>query len=288
MNRPSARHRGFSLIEVVVVIAVLSILASMAVPLAAKVIDQSRTEATRKQMEEMHKLIVGDPALGTSGYVGDMGRLPQNPPPPAPPQPLLMLNTQYTQPKPAPNATTPTFLGVRMGWWGTYVNSGFSKGAYLKDAWGTDYVYNSPGPGQITSRGPDRLPDSPPGSGDDITYPPGPVSINGKLIVNLYVWNGSVYSQNPKTAGCSVKFYYSNNGVQAFAPPVTTTTPPYYFGSNPVAGEITCPATGGVTACSSGLHAVWAQCTVPSTVTGQAVVFVPGNNQQAKLDLYLK
>ena len=257
--------RGFTLIEVIVVIAVLSILASMAVPLAVKVIDQSRTEATRKQMEEIHKLIVGDPALGTAGFVGDMGRLPQN---------LGQLNTRLPgQPFPLPNP----FLGVRMGWWGPYVNSGFSQQAYLNDAWGTAYAYGNPGAGQIRAAGADRTI----GTADDITYPPNPVVINGNLLVNLYVWDSTVaaYVLNPQPAvhpgmTATVSFYYSNNGVQA--PPATRgppAGPPYAFVNF-----------------HSGLHAVSATCALPSqpAVSGQAVVLVPGNNQQATLNLYLR
>jgi general secretion pathway protein G len=272
---------GFTLIEVIVVIAVLSILASMAVPLAAKVIDQSRTEATRKQMEEIHKLIVGDPALGTAGFVGDMGRLPQSPPA----QPLRLLNEQLGQRNP-----TLQLLGVRMGWWGPYVNSGFSQQAYRNDAWGTAYAYGNPGAGQITSYGPDHNP----GGGDDITYPPNVVVIDGKLLVNLHVWDSTAaaYVLNPQPAAypgmtATVRFYYSNNGAQAIATAATPAGPPYRFGSTGP-GEVSCGVGGRP--CTSGLHAVSATCTLPPRpqVTGQAAVFVPGNNQQATLNLYLR
>jgi general secretion pathway protein G len=276
MSRPSATHRGFSLIEVIVVIAVLSILASMAVPLAAKVIDQSRTEATRKQMEEIHKLIVGDPALGTAGYVGDMGRLPQSPPA----QPLRLLNEQLGQQIP-----TLQTLGVRMGWWGPYVNSGFSQGAYLNDAWGTPYAYGNPGKGQISSAGPDRDINT---LADNIVYPPYPAVIDGKLVVTLYAWNGTAYAPPTCTnANDYVRFYYSNNGAQAWVSAAANGPPPYRFGFG--VGEVSCGTLLVPRACTSGLHAVEATCTLSSgTVTGQAVVFVPGNNQQTKLDLYLK
>jgi len=247
---------GFSLIEVIVVIAVLSILASMAVPLAAKVIDQSRTEATRKQMEEIHKLIVGDPALGTAGFVGDMGRLPQAP------RFLDQLNTQLPgQPGQFVNPT----LGVRIGWWGPYVNSGFSQGAYLNDAWGTPYDYGTLVPGQIRSAGPDRNMAT---VADNIVYPSYPVVIAGKLHVSLYLWNGTAYAQY-QPADCpsmTVSFYFSNNGTQNSVP---LPGPPYSIVSH------------------SGLHAVKATCTTPAA-TGEAVVLVPGNNQAAALNLYLR
>jgi len=252
MSRRAARSSGFSLIEVIVVIAVISILASMAVPYAVQVIDQSRTDATRKEMEAIQKAILGDPALGTAGFVGDMGRLPTN---------LGQLNTTL------PGQSTGT-LGVKMGWWGPYINTGFDAQGYLNDAWGTPYRYPSPGAGQLTSDGPDRNP----GGGDDIVYPPSAVDIRGSLLVNLHAWDStsSVYVPCPSA---TVTFYYSNNGIEV---PVPLGAPPYTFSGAPI---------------RSGLHAVRATCTPSlgaSLVTGGAVVFVPGNNQQAKLDLYLR
>jgi len=258
VSRRAARSSGFSLIEVIVVIAVISILASMAVPYAVQVIDQSRTDATRKEMEAIQKAILGDPALGTAGFVGDMGRLPQAP------AYLGQLNTQLPG---QPNRSTGS-LGVQMGWWGPYINTGFDAQGYLNDAWGTPYLYPSPGAGQLTSYGPDRNP----GGGDDIVYPPSPVDVRGSLLVNLHVWDSTEteYATNPSA---TVTFYYSNNGIEV---PVTLGAPPYTFSGALI---------------RSGLHAVWASCTPSagaSLVTGGAVVFVPGNNQQAKLDLYLR
>jgi len=250
---------GFTLIEVIVVIAVLSILASMAVPLAAKVIDQSRTEATRKQMEEIHKLIVGDPALGTAGYVGDMGRLPQG---------LAQLNNRIALPWPAqPNGSSPVvFRGVKLGWWGPYINSGFNLQAYQNDAWGTPYAYGNPVAGQFRAAGPDRTMNT----ADDIIYPPSQVVINGSLVVHPYLWNGTAYApyQPADCPGMTMSFYYSSNGTQA-SDPKPAGPPPYTFIRH------------------SGLHAVEATCTAPAA-TGRAVVLVPGNNQVTSLNLYLR
>jgi len=46
-------RQGFTLLEVVIAIAVISILASIAVPYAAQIINQSREGSTRKEMEEL-------------------------------------------------------------------------------------------------------------------------------------------------------------------------------------------------------------------------------------------
>lgn len=264
---------GFTLIEVIVVIAVISILASMAVPYAAKIIDQSREEATRKQMEETQRTIMGDPKAPTVGYLGDMGRLPAT---------LSQLNTQGTQPASA-TAAPPTGLGiVRYGWQGPYVKIGFSPTAYLTDGWGTSLVYSA-ATGQITSYGPNRVA----GGGDDITYPSSAVVPTGRVLVNLHVWRTdnttSQYVLNPQPASfpgmqVNVRVDYSLNGARS-AVPLTAGVPP---------GALGPPYTLGPT--HAGFHEVTATCTLPpdSATSGQAVVYIPENNQQAQLNLYLR
>jgi prepilin-type N-terminal cleavage/methylation domain-containing protein len=272
----TARRRGsggFTLIEVIVVIAVVSILASMAVPFVAKILDQSREEATRKQMEEMHRAIMGDPKAPTVGYLADLGRLPVT---------LAQLNTQGTQPG-VTTVAPPTGLGiVRYGWQGQYVKVGFSPTAYLTDGWGTALVYNS-ATGQFTSYGPNRAL----GGGDDITYPSSAVVTTGRVLVNLYVWRTdnttSQYVLNPQPASfagmqVNVRVDYSNNGVRSVAP-LSAGIPP---------GPLGPPYTLGPT--HAGFHEVIATCTLPPNpqVRGQATVYVPENNQQAQLNLYLR
>lgn len=258
---------GFTLIEVIVVIAVISILAAMAVPYAVKIIDQSREESTKKQMGEIHRAIMGDPTAPTAGYLGDRGALPAN---------LSTLNTQGTQAGPT---TGP--LGVKYGWYGPYVKIGYSAGAYLVDGWGTPLAYNSPGTGQITSYGPNRTV----GGGDDIVYPSSTVVPTGRLLVNLYVWRTdnttSQYVLNPQPgsfAGMAVNVLmnYSNNGTPAglsVGIPPGPAGPPYTLGPT-----------------HAGFHEVSATCTLPPNpaVSGRAVVYIPENNQQTQVGLYLR
>jgi prepilin-type N-terminal cleavage/methylation domain-containing protein len=257
--RAGRRAGGFTLIEVIVVIAVISILAAMAVPYAVKILDQSREVATKKQMEEIHRAIMGDPKAPTAGYLGDMGKLPVAPPAAA----LTNLNTQGTQAAP----TTGT-LGVKYGWYGPYVKIGA-----LSTAGGAP-VYQ---PGSAMGR--NAL-----GGRDDITYPSSTVVPGGRLLVNLYVWrtdNTSQYVLNPQPgsfAGMTVNVQanYSNNGAPAT---LSAGIPP---------GPAGPPYTLGPT--HAGFHEVSATCTLPPNpaVSGRAVVYVPENNQQAQVNLYLR
>jgi prepilin-type N-terminal cleavage/methylation domain-containing protein len=266
------RRGGFTLIEVIIAIAILSILASMAVPYAAKLIDMSREESTRKEMEAIYNAILGDPKVPTSGFAGDVGRLPAG---------IAQLNVRTAPPLPAPpqGGAGGGLLGVKIGWYGPYVNSGFDAQGYLNDAWGTAYAYGNPGAGQIRSAGADRTI----GNADDLIYPPFPVNITGRLLVNLYVWDNTAgqYLLNPQPAAfpqmtATVTYHYSNNGNQATAsivlPPAAG--PPYAFNGF-----------------HAGMHAVTGTCrlslAVPA-VSGQAVAYVPGNDQQAQLSLYLR
>ncbi len=260
---------GFTLIEVIVVIAVISILAAMAVPYAVKIIDQSREEATKKEMEDLYNAIMGDPKIPTSGFVGDVGRLPAN---------ITELNTRTAGPTPPPQGLPGGgLLGVKVGWYGPYVNAGFDPAGYTNDAWGTAYRYGvaPDGAGQIRSAAADRTF----GSADDLVYPPNAVILTGRLLVNLYVWDAAagLYRLNPAPAqvtAMGVTFYYSSNGSQVGVSATIPLAPPYPFNGY-----------------HAGLHAVTGTCQLvgsPVAATGQAVVYVPVNNQQSQVNLYLR
>jgi hypothetical protein len=106
------------------------------------------------------------------------------------------------------------------------------------------------------------------------------VIFTGNLLVNLYVWDttAGLYRLNPALAQVTtmgVTFYYSVNGNQTPVPrTVPLFVPPYSFNGY-----------------HAGLHAVTGTCQLvgsPVAATGQAVVYVPGNNQQSQVNLYLR
>ena len=78
----SCSAKGLTLIEVVVVLAILAVLAGVAVRSLEPIADQTRYEVTQKTLETVRDAIVEDRRLSSgtrqlSGFVSDIGRLPE-------------------------------------------------------------------------------------------------------------------------------------------------------------------------------------------------------------------
>lgn len=77
------KQRGFTLLEMLLVIFMMALVASTGLMLTEGVEDQSKYDETKRRMELIRKAIVGDPtrtvngAPEISGFVADMGRLPE-------------------------------------------------------------------------------------------------------------------------------------------------------------------------------------------------------------------
>ena len=162
MPRPSRKsRRGFSLVEVLVVLVLLSLAVGAAAPLLQQQITASKRRATLDKLERLHAGLAGDPARGDYGYLGDFGVLPPT---------LADLNTSAAKPAYVVDAG----YGIGAGYNGPYA----PRVQSYQDAWSRDLDYTA-GVAQVTSAGPDRIL----GNGDDLRYPPLAPTLTGDLTV---------------------------------------------------------------------------------------------------------
>ena len=145
---------GFTLVELVMVIVLLSIISIVAVPNFIDLRDDARSAVTKDEMTAIKRAIIGDARVSTggtypvAGYEADAGKLPGT------------LTDLVVQPA-AVNTYDPL---TRLGWRGPYVDSS-ANSDYQKDAWGTVYVFTTD-PRRIRSWGPNKSDNA--GADDDI------------------------------------------------------------------------------------------------------------------------
>lgn len=138
---------GFTLVELVMVIALMGIIGTMTVSFISGRSDYERWEETRRKMEAIRVALLGDtvedPGLERSrfGYFGDMGRLPTN----------FTLLTAAESPAWAFQGSN----GVGAGWRGPYYHPRFRDSYALElDGWGRPFIYSTT---SLTSLGSDNL-----------------------------------------------------------------------------------------------------------------------------------
>ncbi|MDO8126378.1 MAG: prepilin-type N-terminal cleavage/methylation domain-containing protein [Candidatus Brocadiales bacterium] len=220
-------RNGFTLIEILLVIAIVGILGGAMTPLVIQSIRTSRENVTLEEMQNLHLAIVGDPDKGTFGYVGDMGRLPTS---------LDELVVQGAQPT---FAETTNSNDIKWGWNGPYLQVNSGSVEYKQDAWGNDYDYGVIGTGQIRSFGPDGVNDN--GGGDDIVFPPHPVNIFGNVVVTVWYkrdpqdWlrnppDKAATEGDPSFQNLDVTLYFASNGSESSQ---VDTSAPFYFTNVP-------------------------------------------------------
>ncbi len=153
MRRRLSASRGFTLLELVVVIAVLALVANLATEHLVQVTDQQRYETSRDRLQRLQYAIVGDDSRTSNGqpdlfgFVHDMGRPPVD------------LSELYEEPadcdptrdgnQSCPAGFDPA-LGRSVGWRGPYISARDAK----QDGWGNPWQYDS-GSGRIVSLGAD-------------------------------------------------------------------------------------------------------------------------------------
>lgn len=158
--------RGFTLVEVIVVLAVISILVAIAVPLALKIFERTAEDSTREEMDNIKKAVIGDARKLQSsfrsafGFLGDIGCLPT-------PSVggLDRLLTNGTLPIPF---TFDSTKQTGAGWNGPYI-TGTPGEDFKTDQWGNDYTYTVSGACPLTATLTSNGPDGKPTTGDEIT-----------------------------------------------------------------------------------------------------------------------
>ncbi|MFC1730223.1 type II secretion system protein [candidate division KSB1 bacterium] len=118
-------QRGFSLLEIVVVIIIIGVLSAIAVQNFSAQTDKRRDASTLAELQDLKRAIVGDPdkisdGIRTDfGYVGDMGALP------------AALSSLVIDPS-----------GGTSNWSGPYMSVNFNEDPldYAKDAYNENYV----------------------------------------------------------------------------------------------------------------------------------------------------
>lgn len=121
-------QQGYTLIELVLVLLIIGILASVGLKSLSAINQTSRVEETRQELDLLASAIAGDPSLVAGGarsdygYVGDVGALPPN------------LDALISNP------------GGYASWDGPYLGDKFSidgsSSAFKFDAWGVAYSYS--------------------------------------------------------------------------------------------------------------------------------------------------
>lgn len=211
-------RKGFTLVEVIVVLAVLAALAAIAVPMALKIFETAAEDATREEMDNLKRAMIGDTRKlqgsfrSDFGFLGDIGCLPDE---------LRRLYDNGTPALPVWSFVPAKQTGA--GWKGPYITGatvGDEADEYLKDQLGNDYAYTAPASGppvlcpfdaELTSNGPDGQS----GNSDDITL----TILANETTATI---RGSVKDSSGNVlAGVSVDVNYASIGTQ-FTLPVTT------------------------------------------------------------------
>jgi hypothetical protein len=206
---------GATLLEIVMILTMLAVMATLFVPLASGLVDVQRANGEIDELKALYTAIVGDPTRNTYGYLGDVGGYPAS---------LLDLVQK-------PGSNPP-------GWNGPYLQNTRIDTGVLYDQFGgaIEYFQNTPAasvksPDQLVliSRGSDR------GSTNTSSTPNQSASFTGKLpsdptygssisnadnvVYPAFMDNTNLVNyQSLGTLNISINNYDENLTVSAFSP----------------------------------------------------------------------
>jgi len=220
--------KGFTLVEVIVMLAVIAILAAVAVPMAWRLFQVTASDTTNDEMQRLKNAILGDSTKIQSGtrtdfgYLGDVGCLPTS---------LSDLITKLAGVSAFAFNSTAQY---GMGWNGPYITgaaTGQETAEFTNDQCGNAYTYSSTGctapfTSTFYSKGPNGADDS--GSGDDISYPLAATDTGSTV-------SGYVKDLNGNPVGSSiVTMNYPSSGSLATANAATDSSGFYQFTNVPL------------------------------------------------------
>ncbi len=230
LQRRQHKQTGFSLIEVIIILAVLVTLIALLVPSTVQQLTAARRNGTLDEMDALRTAMIGDPNLKSQGvrsdfaYLGDMGNLPSN---------LDDLLTQGAQPAYAFDSSK----RVGAGWKGPYVTvgAGADSASHKRDAFGNDYTYDTTdytnGQGQavdgkLVTLGADGVAGGT-GVDEDVTLEV--LKAETTATVNGFVFDGG----SAPAVGIDMSINYSANGALTSSSATTDATGFYQFTNIP-------------------------------------------------------
>lgn len=204
--RVIGNRSGLTLVEVVLVVVIAGILATIALRSAGIVSNTAKVEETKQELDNLAFAIVGNPELQNNGvrsdfgYVGDVGAMPPD------------LDALHSNP------------GSYSTWNGPYIENRFSQMTddFKKDAWGELYQYSAGvtitstgGPGisrKLANSVTDLLQNQVRGVVYDLNGTPPGSTFKDSVSVRLTIPNGSG-SLLTKTVGVDAGGYFSFDSI---------------------------------------------------------------------------
>jgi type II secretion system protein G len=147
-------NAGFTLIEILMVIAILAVITIMSLVPISNTIDESRFQETVQKMQMIRNAMLGDPTISENGvrtsfgFLGDIGAIPTAG------QGIAALITN-------PGLTAWSLNAAKRlagGWNGPYLTSAQAGSNFSNDAWGRAFIYSpAASPPTLVSYGADGV-----------------------------------------------------------------------------------------------------------------------------------